>query len=99
MKKRIFIFASLIAIALLLPYNTKANPLECESASQSLRETQSDLNDALKSYANCLANSNGYEVCASEFSHLSSAQNNFKTAVSDYKSNCKPDEDTIRPMR
>jgi len=78
-------------VALIISYKTMANPLDCESASQSLRETRIDLNDALQSYGNCLANSNGHEDCASEFSRLQLAQGNFKNSVSDYVSDCRED--------
>lgn len=48
----------------------------------------SDIADAIKSYADCVAGSDGHDDCSSEFETLKSAQDDLELAVSEYEGNC-----------
>jgi hypothetical protein len=67
---------------------TKADPEECQEAIAEYRSAKSDVVDALKTYATCVSDSDGKDDCSSEFSTLSSAQDDFESAISNYESSC-----------
>jgi hypothetical protein len=66
----------------------RAGVAECKEAIQQYNSAQSDVADALRSYARCLSGSDGHDDCSSEFSSLRSAQDDFESAVAEYESNC-----------
>ena len=45
-------------------------------------------NVTLRRYTNCISNSRGRDDCSSEFRRLKNAQDDFETAVSNYRSEC-----------
>lgn len=68
---------------------TKADPEECRNAVDQYNSARSDVSDALRLYASCISSSDGHDDCSTEFSSLQSAQDDFKSAVSTYESDCQ----------
>jgi|SRR5579883_2822836 hypothetical protein len=66
----------------------RAGVEECGEAVAQYNAALSDLEDALRRYASCVADSRGHDDCSVEFSQLRSAQDDFETAVSEYESEC-----------
>jgi hypothetical protein len=61
---------------------------ECREALDHYNSARSDVSSALRQYERCVSDSKGHDDCASEFSTLHSAQDDFESAVSEYQSNC-----------
>jgi hypothetical protein len=61
----------------------------CDDAVSSYNSALSDIESALKRYANCVGSSRGSDDCSSEFRRLRSAQSDFESAVSDYQADCR----------
>lgn len=57
------------------------NPASCRDALDQYRSANSDLTDALRTYASCIADSEGHERCAREFLILKTKQEDFESAV------------------
>jgi len=61
---------------------------ECREALNHYQSARSDVSSALRQYGRCVSDSKGHDDCASEFSTLHSAQNDFESAVSEYQDKC-----------
>ena len=61
---------------------------ECRDALDHYNSAKSDVSSALRHYRQCVSDSKGHDDCASEFSMLHSAQDDFKSAVSEYQDKC-----------
>jgi hypothetical protein len=61
---------------------------ECRDALDHYNAARSDVSSALRQYGRCVSDSKGHDDCASEFSTLHSAQNDFESAVSEYQDKC-----------
>jgi len=61
---------------------------ECRDALDHYNSALSDVSSALRQYGRCVSDSKGHEDCATEFSTLHSAQDDFESAVAEYQSNC-----------
>ncbi|RWI41189.1 MAG: hypothetical protein EOQ93_31965 [Mesorhizobium sp.] len=68
--------------------NAWADAEDCQNAIASYNSATSDISYTLKRYANCVGDSQGKDDCDFEFRKLKSAQDDFESAVSDYRSNC-----------
>ncbi len=76
------------AFALISIPSASASPGDCRAAIDRYNSAISDVSDALRGYAACVSNSGGHDDCASEFSRLRSAQDDFESAVEDYEGEC-----------
>jgi hypothetical protein len=65
-----------------------ADPESCREAVEGYNSARREVSDVLRSYASCVSGSQGRDDCSSEFSQLSSAQEDFESAVSEYESEC-----------
>jgi hypothetical protein len=65
-----------------------ADPESCREAVDGYNSARREVSDALRSYASSVSGSQGHDDCSSEFSQLSSAQDDFESAVSEYESEC-----------
>lgn len=74
--------------ALVAMHSATAGTEECQDAINSYNSSRSDVFGALKAYERCVSDSDGTDDCSTEFRNLSSAQDDFESAVSDYQSNC-----------
>jgi hypothetical protein len=61
---------------------------ECRDALDHYGAAKSDVTSALRHYRRCVSDSKGHDDCASEFSTLRSAQDDFESAVSEYQDKC-----------
>jgi hypothetical protein len=61
---------------------------ECRDALDRYNAARSDVSSALHRYGRCVSDSKGHDDCASEFSTLHSAQDDFESAVSEYQDKC-----------
>jgi hypothetical protein len=61
---------------------------ECRDALDHYNSVRSDVSSALRQYGCCVSDSKGHDDCATEFSTLHSAQDDFESAVSEYQDNC-----------
>jgi hypothetical protein len=61
---------------------------ECQDALDHYNSVRSDVSSALRQYGRCVSDSKGRDDCATEFSKLHSAQDDFESAVSEYQDNC-----------
>jgi hypothetical protein len=61
---------------------------ECRDALDHYNSARSDVSSALRQYGRCVSDSKGHDDCASEFSTLHSAQDDFESAVSEYQDKC-----------
>jgi hypothetical protein len=61
---------------------------ECKDALDQYDTARKAVTDALHHYARCVADSKGHDDCATEFSDLQSAQDDFAAAVAGYGSDC-----------
>jgi hypothetical protein len=68
---------------------TTSAKADCSDAISSYNSAISDIETKLKSYARCVASSNGADDCSSEFRRLRSSQGDFESAVSDYQLYCR----------
>jgi oligoendopeptidase F len=72
----------------LIGASAEAGVQDCREAISNFRTARTDLMDALKAYASCVASSDGRDDCSSEFAAIHSAQDDFEEAVSTYQSEC-----------
>jgi hypothetical protein len=78
----------LLAAALLgLSGATQAGS-QCSYAVQSYNSAVDDISYKLKAYARCVGSSNGTDDCSFEFRRLKYAQDEFESAVSNYRYDC-----------
>ena len=61
---------------------------ECRDALDHYNAAFSDVSSALRRYGRCVSESKGRDDCATEFSTLHSAQDDFASAVADYQGDC-----------
>lgn len=83
--------ALVIAVGLLATLGLSratAGTEDCRNAIDAYDSAKGGIADALKKYADCVADSDGGDDCDSEFSNLKDAQDDFESAVSDYQSDC-----------
>lgn len=82
---------SAAALSLVLTFASNANgdPDACREAIGRYKSAQGDIVDALKTYANCIAESRGQDDCSAEFSQLKIAQDDLESAVWDYRADCR----------
>ena len=89
LKLRIWATAMACGIFLALCGNVaRSGTDECREARENYQSARSDVSSALRRYAGCLSDSKGHDDCASEFSTLHSAQDDFESAVSEYQDKC-----------
>jgi hypothetical protein len=84
-------FFSLLALIFILACGIRsvaADPESCREAIDAYKSARSDVSDAIRAYASCVSNSDGRDDCSSEFSTVSSAQDEFESAISAYESEC-----------
>lgn len=80
-------FAAFVTLPSSIPV-ALAGPDECREAIDAYKSAVDDISQALRRYANCIADSKGHDDCSSEFRRLRSDQDDFETAVSSYESDC-----------
>jgi hypothetical protein len=78
----------LFALSLLIPLVGPA-VADCDSVVSRYNSVLSDIESYLRRYSRCVADSRGSDDCSSEFRRLRSAQSDFETAVSQYRSECR----------
>lgn len=61
---------------------------ECSSAVDAYNSAVDEISSKLKRYAGCVEGSRGTDDCSYEFRRLKSAQYDFESAVSSFRSNC-----------
>jgi len=71
------------------PMTASADLDDCRDAIDSYNSSLSDISAALRSYADCVADSHGHDDCSVEFSTLQEAQSSFEEAVSSYEGDCQ----------
>lgn len=84
---RTVIFLGVLLVFMQLP-RASADPEDCQIAINDYHSAINEVGDALQSYARCLSDSRGTDDCSLEFSTLSSDQDDFETAVSEYQGDC-----------
>ena len=62
---------------------------QCKYAADSYNSAVDSIGYALKRYARCVEGSAGSDDCSLEFRRLRSAQSDFESAVSSYRSECE----------
>jgi len=83
------LYAVICGLALAIASSVAAaDPSECREAINAYDSARSDVSDALRAYAHCIADSQGHDDCSSEFSRLHSAHDDFESAVSQYETAC-----------
>jgi len=87
MRLSVLICAITIAVVS-FPIVLKATPEDCQYAVDQYNSAIGDVSDNLQRYSSCVEGSNGQDDCSSEFSSLSSSQDDFESAVSNYESEC-----------
>ncbi len=65
------------------------NRADCRDAIDRYNSAISDISSYLRRYTNCVSGSQGQDDCSSEFRRMKSAQDDFESAVSDYRSYCE----------
>ena len=86
---RIWVDAAACGIVLALGGNAaRSGTDECRDALDHYNAARSDVSSALRQYGRCVSDSKGHDDCASEFSTLHSAQDDFESAVSEYQDKC-----------
>jgi hypothetical protein len=78
----------LLCLIGLLAAPVRAGVRDCRDAISSFRSARSDVATAVRTYATCIADSDGHDDCSSEFSTLQSAHDDFESAVASYQSDC-----------
>jgi hypothetical protein len=66
----------------------QAGKQDCRDAIENFRTVRSDVLDAARRYASCVASSRGRDDCSSEFETLRSEHDDFEEAVSDIEMEC-----------
>jgi hypothetical protein len=82
------VMATLIAWSLPGTASYAADQEACQAAVTSYKAAVDDVQYGLKRYIDCVGSSQGRDDCSSEFHRLKSAQDDFETAVSGYRSDC-----------
>lgn len=77
-----------LASALLFGASATANPEACRDAIDQFKAARSDVLNDVQSFASCVSSSDGHDDCSSEFSTVQSAEDDLKSAVSEYESEC-----------
>src|SRR5262245_48119603 len=80
-----------LLIQILLAMTTRiaiGGPEERQEAIESYNSAVEDISDTLRSYSTCVSDIEGNDDCSTEFRRLSSAQDDFESAVSSYESEC-----------
>jgi hypothetical protein len=86
---RIWATATACGIFLALCGNAaRSDTDECRDALDHYNAARSDVSSALRRYGGCVSDSKGHDDCATEFSTLRSAQDDFESAVSEYQDSC-----------
>jgi len=86
---RICATAKAIGVFLALCGNVaRSDTDECRDALDHYNAAFSDVSSALRRYGRCVSESKGRDDCATEFSTLHSAQDDFESAVADYQGDC-----------
>ena len=89
LKLRIWAAAMACGIFLALCGNAaRSDTDECRDALDHYNAARSDVSSALRQYGRCVSDSKGHDDCATEFSTLHSAQDDFESAVSEYQDKC-----------
>ena len=89
LKLRIWAAAMAWGIFLALCGNAaRSDTDECRDALDHYHAARSAVSSALRQYGRCVSDSKGRDDCASEFSTLHSAQDDFESAVSEYQDKC-----------
>ena len=73
----------LVALALLTVPN--ADKIDCSNVADRYRAAVTQIVDALRSYAKCVASSDKRDDCAAEMQALDNAHDDFADAVDDWK--------------
>jgi hypothetical protein len=76
-------------VALALVPGADADRDGCRKAADQYEIALSEVTDALRSYEKCIVASRGRDTCSAEFSDLDVAQDQFETAVAEYKERCR----------
>lgn len=66
-----------------------ADEEDCARAASHYNATLNDVSVALQHFSNCTATSGGRDNCSREFDRVKSTGDDFKDAVSSYRSDCK----------
>jgi hypothetical protein len=89
LKMRMWATAMACGIFLTLGGNVaRSDTDECRDALDHYNAAKSDVSSALRHYGRCVSDSKGHDDCASEFSTLHSAQDDFESAASEYQDKC-----------
>jgi hypothetical protein len=83
---RIGAFVPLSLGLVLMPVSAIAS--DCNDAVESYNSAISDIETYMKRYVNCVSGSRGQDDCSSEFRRLRNVQDDFESAVSNYRSDC-----------
>lgn len=87
--KRGLIIAALAGAVVTFSAAAMADSRECAQATNRYDMNRASAFDALRSYGNCLSRDDGRDECERQFSALDSAQNNFESAVSNFRDDCE----------
>lgn len=82
-----YLAVGIIILFFALPATAQVS--ECQSAIDQYNSAIGDVSDALTAYSNCVSDSQGADDCSGEFGMLTSAQDDFETAVSSYDMDCQ----------
>ena len=63
--------------------------ISCQTAVSSYNTAVDEISTRIRRYTSCLSSSRGTDDCSTEFRRLRSAQSDFETAVSQYRSDCE----------
>jgi hypothetical protein len=77
-----------IAVALTASIPATADQEACRGAIFVFKSSKNTVGDYLRRYASCVSRNDGRNDCSNEFSRLRSAQEDFESAVSDYRREC-----------
>ena len=66
----------------------RADVEDCRDAISAFKSARSGIAGALQAYVACVTGSDGDDDCSVEFGALSSAQDDFESAVSNYEGDC-----------
>jgi outer membrane murein-binding lipoprotein Lpp len=90
-RSKMRIWAAAVACGMLLALCgnvARSDTDECRDALDHYNSARSDVSSALRQYGRCVSDSKVHDDCASEFSTLHSAQDDFESAVSEYHDKC-----------
>ena len=83
---RKIVWAAAVVVILAGPTNAAS---DCSDSVETYNSAVGEISYTLKRYARCVEGSDGNDDCSSEFRRLKSAQSDFESAVSDYRSECE----------